>query len=134
MGQGSIILLGHGHPRNVALNGGIKHRHFNAGIDGFFHQRGRIGVAPLREDNPVIFLADRLINEVLEFGVVAIAQKGADLKAELFALLNGTGDKLRGVVVRAEVTDHRNADGAVMICNGGRKRCGGCRKAWQRRQ
>lgn len=69
----------------------------------FFHQRGRIGVAPLREDNPVIFLADRLINEVLEFGVVAIAQKGADLKAELFAFLNGTGDKLRGVVVRARL-------------------------------
>jgi hypothetical protein len=34
----------------------------------------------LGENNAVVFLADGLVNEVLEFGVIAVAQEGADFK------------------------------------------------------
>jgi len=72
-GQRGIILLRHGHARNFTLNSGIKHRHFDPGGDRFFDQIRRVGIAPLRENNAVILLADRLVNEVLEFGVIAVA-------------------------------------------------------------
>ncbi len=73
IGQGGIVLLGDGYAWDLAVNGGIKHRHLNPGIHRLLHQRGRIRITPLRENNPVIFLADRLIHKVLEFCVVTIA-------------------------------------------------------------
>ncbi len=134
VGQGSIILLGDGHARDLAVHGGIKHGDFNPGIHRFLHQRGGVRIAPLRENNPVVFLADGLVNEVLESGVVAVAQKGADLKAKLLPFLNRPGNKLRGIVVRAEVADHRDADRAVVVGNGSRNRRGRGRKARQSRE
>ncbi len=132
--QGGIVLLRHGHARDIPINGGIKHGDFNPGIHRLLHQRGGVRIAALRENDPVILLADGLVNEVLEFGVVPVAQKGADLKAKLFPFLNRPGNKLRGVVVRAEVTDHRNADRAVVVRNGSRNRRGRGREARQCRE
>jgi hypothetical protein len=103
LGQRGVILLGDGHARDLAVHRGIEHRDFNPGIHRFLHQRGGVRIASLRENNAVVFLADRLVNEVLEFGVIAVAQEGADFKAELFPFLNRPGDKLGGVIVGARL-------------------------------
>ncbi len=59
------------------------------------------------------------IGQTLEARIVAVAEEGADLKAQLAAFLNRTRDKLRRVVVRAQVSDHRDAHRPFMI----RDRC-----------
>ena len=97
--QRGIVLLGNGHARDLTVDGGIKYGDLDPGIHRLLHQRGGVRIAALRQDDPVIFLADGLVHEVLEFSVIPVAQKGADLKAELFPFLNGPGNKLRGVVV-----------------------------------
>jgi hypothetical protein len=99
LGQRSVILLGDGDARDLAVNRSIEHGNFNPGVHRFFHQRGRVRIASLGENNAVVFLANRLVNEVLEFGVIAVAQEGADFKTELFTLLDRPGDKLGGVIV-----------------------------------
>ncbi len=73
IGQGGIVLLGNGHARDLAVHRGVKYRDFDPGIHRFLHQRGRIRIAPLGENNPVIFLADGLVHKVLEFGIVPVA-------------------------------------------------------------
>ena len=72
VGQGGIVLLGNGYARDLAVHSGIKHRNFDPGIHRLLHQRGGVRIAPLRENNPVVFLADGLVNEILEFGVVPV--------------------------------------------------------------
>lgn len=74
----------------------------------------------MRQDNPVIFLADSLIHKVLEARVVTVAEEGADFKAQLTAFLNGTGNKLGGVIVRSEVADHRNTHRPFVVGDGRR--------------
>ena len=122
LGQRSIILLGDGDARDLAVYRGIENRDFDPGVHRFFHQRGGVGIAPLRKDNAVVFLANRLVNEVLEFGVITVAEEGTDFKAELFPLLDRSGDKLSGVIVGAQVADHRDANRPAVFSNGSRKR------------
>jgi hypothetical protein len=64
---------------------------------------------------PSYFLADGLIHEVLKLGVVAVTEESADLKAQLATFCNSPGDELRGVVVRAQIADHRNTNRPFMI-------------------
>ena len=71
--QRSIILLSNGHARDLAVHRRIKHGDFNPGIHRLLHQRGGVRIAPLRQDNPVVLLADCLVHEVLEFGIVPVA-------------------------------------------------------------
>ena len=131
-GQGSVILLGDGDARDLAVYRGIEDRDFDPGVHRFFHQRGGVGIASLRKNNAVVFLANRLVNEVLEFGVITVAEKGADFKAELFALLDRSGDKLGGVIVGAQFSDHRNANRPAMVGDRCRKRRRGFSKSCRR--
>ena len=70
--QRGIILLGHSYARDLAVDGGIKYRDLNPGVHRLLHQRGGVRIAALRQDNPVVLLADGLVHEVLEFGVVPV--------------------------------------------------------------
>ena len=122
LGQRRVILLTDRHPGDLTAHRGIEHRHFDPGIHRLLHQGGGIRVTPLGENNAIVFLADGLVDEVLEFGVIAVAQEGADFETELFAFLQRPGDKLGGVIVRPEVADHGNADRAVVFGNRRRHR------------
>ena len=121
-GQRSVILLGNGNARDLAVYRGIEDRYFDPGVHRFFHQRGGVGVASLRKNNAIVFLANRLVNKVLEFGVITVAEEGADFKPKLFPLLDRPGDKLGGVIVGAQIADHRDANRPAMFGNRRRKR------------
>ena len=132
LSQRSVILLGDGDTRDLAVNRSIEHGNFNPGVHRFFHQRGRVRIASLGENNAVVFLANRLVNEVLEFGVIAVAQEGADFETELFTLLDGPGDKLGGVIVGSKIADHRDTNRAAMFGNRRRDRRRGFSKGRRR--
>ena len=118
--QRGVILRGDGHAGDRRIDRRVEHRHFDARVGDALHQTAGVGRFAVRQNNAVVLLADRLINEVLEACIVAVAEKGADLKAQLAALLNGAGDKLRGVVVGAQVTDHRDAHRSFVTGDGSR--------------
>ncbi|MNI69461.1 hypothetical protein D3C73_1252080 [compost metagenome] len=88
-----------GNAWDLALYCGIKGRNRNAAVGNAFQQGGGIGIAPLGQNNAVVLLADRLINEILELGVVTVGQEGIDLETQFAAFLHRPGDKLRGIVV-----------------------------------
>jgi len=87
------------HTGNIAVHRRIEHRYRNAAGGNTFQQIGGIRVTPLRQNNTVVFLADGLIDEILEFRVIAVTEESTHLKAQFAAFLNGAGHKLRGVVI-----------------------------------
>ncbi len=118
--QRGVILRGHRDARKRRIDRCIEHRHFNARVGNALYQTAGVGRFAVGQNNAVVLLADRLIDEVLETRVVTIAEKGADLEAKLAALLNGAGDKLRGVVVGAQVADHCDAHRPFVTGDGSR--------------
>ncbi len=117
IGQRGIILLGNGDAWDLAANVGIKGRHRDTCRSDALDQIGGIGRAALRKNDAVILLADGLVNEVLKTRVITVAQEGIHLETELAPLLDCSGQKLGGVVIGTQITDHRDADLPLMLGN-----------------
>ena len=87
VGQRSVVLLRDGDAGNAAVDVGIESRDGDAGRRDAFDQLGGIGARPAKND-AVIFLADSPVDEVTEACVVAVAEEGVHLEAQLASFLN----------------------------------------------
>ena len=70
---------------------------------------------------PSYFWLIAWLTEVLEFGIITVTEEGADFKPS-FSPPGSPGDKLGGVIVGAQIADHRDANRPAMFGNRRRKR------------
>ena len=103
-------------PGTLPPDVGIERRDGDAGCRDAFNQLGGIGARPVREMMPSYFWPIAWLTKSWK-RVVAVAEEGVHLEAQLASFLDGTRQNC-GVVVGTEVADHRDAHRPLMLSDG----------------